>query len=526
MQTILQFGTGNFLRAFTDLMVHEANQAGVMDAGIVVVPASSGRGTPGHHVTIERLRAQDCQYHVLLEGVRDGEPVREITRVTSIVRTVYPDTEFDAYRAAYLDPTLAVVVSNTTEAGIAWADGDDLTARPPRSFPARITALLYDRWAHFGGDRTTGLHVVCCELIEDNATALRALVLRHAATHGLPPAFADWVRTACAFHDSLVDRIVPGFPRDEIEAVRSRLLADGADGRTGTDGETGGGGGLAVRDELIVKAELYGLWAIATGADRAGGENAGPGTSLRDLLPLDRAGQPVRFVTDLRPLRAAKVAILNGLHTAMTPVGLLAGREEVRTATANLTIAGYLGHLLHGEILPSLPQYEESEEAAEALVDLADAITERFTNPYLHHRLADIALNSLSKWHTRNLPVLLAAWGAGREAPMTVLSFAALAVLYSGHGLDAPRVASSGFEVRDDPALVAVVRDAFPSSSGASSAASSDGDAAISGWLRDVIDAAALFTDAAHANRLAAEAAPLARMILEEGITTTLKATT
>jgi tagaturonate reductase len=505
MQTILQFGTGNFLRAFTDLMVHEANRAGVLAAGIVVVPA-----TPGRNATLERLRAQGGHYHVLLEGVRDGEPVREITRVESITRTVYPDAEFDDYRAAYLDPALTVIVSNTTEAGIVWADGDDLTARPPRTFPAQVTALLHDRWAHFDGARDKGLHLVCCELIEDNATTLRALVLRHAAANGLPTAFTDWVRTACAFHDSLVDRIVPGFPHDDAEAIWAEL---------------------GTRDELVVKAEAYGLWAIAADPD-----DAGPGTSLRDLLPLDRAGQPVQFVTDLRPLRAAKVRILNGLHTAMAPVGLLAGRDEVRTATANLTIAGYLGHLLHGEILPSLPQYEESEEAAEALADLADAITERFANPFLHHRLADIALNSLSKWRTRNLPVLLDAWAAGREAPMTVLSFAALAVLYSGRGLDASRVASIGFEVRDDPALVAAVSSAFPPSEWASGA---DDDAAITRWLRTVIDAAALFADApdgiegiegiegtAPADRLATEATPLTRRILDEGITTTLKSTT
>ncbi|WP_165350366.1 tagaturonate reductase [Xylanimonas protaetiae] len=481
--TILQFGGGNFLRAFVDLMVHEANVRGVMDAGIAVV-----RATPGTGGAFDRLRAQDGRFHVLLEGMRDGEPVRELTRVDSVTHVVSAHDEFDTYRALYLSPELTTVVSNTTEAGIAWVEGDDLTARPPASFPAKVTALLLDRFQHFDGAPDKGLHVVCCELVEDNATALREHVLRHAAANDLPAAFVAWVETACAFHDTLVDRIVPGFPRAEIDAIQA---------------ETG------YRDELATKGELYGLWAIATG------EPGGRGEAIRDLLPLDRAGQPVEFVTDIRPVRLTKVRILNGLHTAMAQVGLLAGRETVGEAAANLTIASYLGHLLHGEVLPSLPAYEESDEAAEALAELADRITERFTSPFLHHRLADIALNSVSKWQARNLPVALDAWAAGREASLTVLAFAALAVLYGGQGFDADRVAASGFAPRDDAALVALVRDTFPGP---------DGD--VEGWLRTVIDAAGFFPpdDGALAARLAAEAAAHARVILTEGITVALKA--
>ncbi|ACZ31670.1 Mannitol dehydrogenase domain protein [Xylanimonas cellulosilytica DSM 15894] len=486
--TILQFGGGNFLRAFVDLMVHDANRAGVMNAGIAVVFT-----TPNANGTFELLRRQDGRYHVLLEGVRDGEPVREVTLVESVTTAVHAHREFDAYRALYLSPELTTIVSNTTEAGIVWVEGDDLTAQPPASFPAKVTALLHDRWEHFGGAPDKGLRIVCCELIEDNATTLREYVLRHAAAAGLPAAFVAWVETACSFHDTLVDRIVPGFPRDEIDAVQAEL---------------------GYRDDLVVKGEHFGVWAIATG------EPGGPGEAIRDVLPLDRAGQPVEFLADIRPFRAKKVRILNGLHTAMAAVGLLAGRNEVSDAVANLTIASYLGHLLHGEVLPSIPEYSASDDGAEALAEFADRITERFTNPSLHHRLADISLNSISKWQARNLPVALDAWGAGREAPLTVLAFAALAVLYSGRGFDAARVAESGFEVRDDAALVALVRDTFP-------AEGTDDD--VERWLRGVIDAAGFFSadDAADgyapAARLAAEAAPLARTILEEGITVTLK---
>ena len=480
--TILQFGAGNFLRAFVDVMVQKANDAGVMDAGIAVV-----RTTDRQDATLDLLEAQDGRYHVLLEGVRDGEPVRELTLVDSIIRIVHAHDDFAGYREAYLGADLTTVVSNTTEAGIVWVEGDDLAAQPPASFPAKVAALLKDRFDHFGGAADKGLHVVCCELVEDNASTLRAYVLRHAEAAGFPAEFTAWVETACSFHDSLVDRIVPGFPRDEIDAIQAQL---------------------DLRDRAVVKGEYFGLWAIATG------EPGGPGEAVREALPLDRAGEPVEFVPDVRPFRTKKVRILNGLHTAMAPAGLLAGRETVRDAVENLNIASYLGHLLHGEVLPSIPEVDEDGDPTPELVDLADRITERFTNPYLQHRLADISLHSVSKWRARNLPVALDAWAAGREAPLTVFALAALAVLYSGRGFDAARVEASGFEVRDDAVLVTQLRATFD-------------DADLAGWLHGFVDAAGFVAGLpdgdALAARLAAEAAPFARTLLDEGITVGLK---
>lgn len=479
--TILQFGGGNFLRAFVDLMVHHANVAGVMDAGIAVVQATAHPST-----AFELLRQQDGRYHVLLEGVRDGEPVRELTRVDAVTRLVRAHTEFEAYRATYLSPDLTTVVSNTTEAGIVWIEGDDLTARPPRSFPAKMTALLLDRFDHFDGDPAKGLHIVCCELIEDNATTLRGYVLRHAAGAGLPGAFVDWVTTACSFHDTLVDRIVPGFPDGEFDALEA---------------ETG------YRDQALVKGEYFGLWAIATG------EPGGRGEAIRTVLPLDRAGQPVEFMSDIRPFRAKKVRILNGLHTALAPVGILSGHEHVYEALADAAIAGYLDRLLHDEVLPSIGGFVAGAADAELLA-FADRITERFTNPFLRHRLADIALNSLSKWQTRNLPVVLDAWRAGQDAPLEVLALAALVVLYSGRGADSARVAQFGYQVDDDEALVGQIRSSF------------DADD-VEGWLRETIVAARLVeglpASVDVAARLAAEAVPYARSILEEGVVATLE---
>ncbi|MCG7288052.1 tagaturonate reductase [Cellulomonas sp. ACRRI] len=452
--TVLQFGAGNFLRAFVDQMIQGANDAGVTRDGVAVVHA-----TPGPDRALDLLREQDGIYHVLLEGVRDGAPVREVTRVTAIQRVVRAHEEFAAYRATYLEPSLRVLVSNTTEAGIAWVEGDDLAATPPASFPAKVTALLLDRFRHFGGDPAAGLHVVCCELIEDNAGTLRRYVLAHASANDLPAAFVDWVERACSFHDTLVDRIVPGYPRDEIADVHRQI-------------------GYA--DRLVVKGELYGLWAV-------GGDPA-----LRDVLPLDRAGQPVEFLPDVRASRDRKVRVLNGMHTALTPLGLLLGEVGVRETVARADVARYLDLLLDREVLPSLTGDPE------ALRRFAATIRERFTNPFLQHRLADIALNALAKYRARNLPVLLEAWQDGREAPATAFALAALLVLDSG------RLGPPGFEPADDPGLLALAR------------ACDDRDPA--GWVRAlVVGAGMLPADDPRLERLVAEVAGYAAAMLHGG---------
>lgn len=452
---VLQFGAGNFLRAFVDQMVQLANDAGVTRAGVAVVHA-----TPGPDLALDLLREQDGIYHVLLEGVRDGEPVRTLTRVTAIQRVVRAHEEFAAYRETYLEPSLRVLVSNTTEAGITWVEGDDLTATPPASFPAKVTALLLDRFRHFDGDPAAGLHVVCCELIEDNARTLRRYVLAHAAANDLPAAFVAWVEEACAFHDTLVDRIVPGYPRDEIAGIQQQI-------------------GYA--DRLVVKGELYGSWVI-------GGDPA-----LGDVLPLHRAGAPVELLPDVRPVRDRKVRVLNGMHTALTPLGLLLGEDSVRATTARDDVSRYLDLLLDREVLPSLAQDEP------ALRRFAAGIRERFTNPFLHHRLADIALNSLAKYRARNLPVLLEAWDAGRPAPATAFALAALLVLDSG------RCGPAGFVPVDDPELLALVRDTCD-----------PGD--LPGWVRGVVVGTGMLpADDPRLARLAAEVAGHADAILRTG---------
>lgn len=459
---ILQFGGGNFLRAFVDWMVEQANTAGVTDHGIAIAHV-----TPQPDRAIELLREQDGLFHVYLEGIADGEPVREATLVTAVQEVVEAHTDFARFRELYLGEDLQVLVSNTTEAGIAWLPGDDLTATPPLSFPAKVTALLLDRYRHFDGDPERGLAIVCCELIEDNGSTLREYVLRHAAANGLDAGFVQWVREHCRFYDTLVDRIVPGFPHADIAEIQAEL---------------------GYRDQLVVKAEYYYVWAIA-------GDPA-----LREVLPLERAGLHVELMDDIRPYRAKKVRVLNGAHTALTPVGLLLGHATVLEAFADPDTQAYVRRLVTDEVLPTI------DEDPRALIRFADGILERFSNPYLEHRLADIALNSLSKWQTRNLPVVLDSWRAGRPALRTVLSLAAWLLLYSGRS-------GVAFDPVDDPAAVALVRDTWREHD-------------LPGWVAGVLDGcitAGTSATPAEVARLTEEVAAAVATLRADGVAQVLR---
>jgi len=419
---ILQFGEGNFLRAFVDWLVQKANDAGVMNHGIAVVqPIESG--------AVDILNSQDCLYHVVLEGIKDKKPVREITLVNSIVEAVNPYTDYESYRRIFLSPDLEFIVSNTTEAGIRYEEGDSLTAAPPKTFPAKITALLYERFKFYEGAIDKGVMIICCELIEDNGSTLRDFVLRHAAYNRLGEDFEKWIKNSCRFYDTLVDRIVPGFPRETISEIKAELGYD---------------------DNLVVKGEYYHVWAI-------GGDPA-----IKERLPLARAGLNVLFMDDIRPFRAKKVRILNGSHTALVPLGLIAGCQTVREAFDNPRLEKFIKQMVETEILPVI------DEDPEELRKFADKILERFYNPYIRHYLKDIALNSLSKWETRNFPTLHDnVVKFHKPAPFTTFAFAALIALYSGQ-------TDVDFTPRDNPENIDFIKNTFNSDN-------------IEGWISDIL---------------------------------------
>lgn len=386
---ILQFGEGNFLRAFVDWQIDKANEAGIMNHGVAIVQPID-KGMAG------MLEQQDCLYHVYLEGVKDKQPVKDIRLVKSVQCAINPYEDYAAYEQIFLSPELEATVSNTTEAGIRYEEGDDLWALPPKSYPAKMTALLYKRFKHFSGDPTKGLCIICCELIENNGSTLREYVLRHAEYNKLGEDFIEWVEKYCHFCDTLVDRIVPGFPRENIDEIKAELGFD---------------------DNLVVKAEFYHLWAIG-----------GPGyEEVQRRLPLDKAGLHVIFMPTIKQFRDKKVRILNGSHTGMVPIGLQIGCETVMDAFNNADLEAFINTMVAEEVIPMI------EEDQAELKEFAAGILERFYNPYIRHMLKTISLNSLSKWETRNFPTVLDNWKkAGKVAEKELFTFAALLTLYSG----------------------------------------------------------------------------------------------
>lgn len=456
--TILQFGSGNFLRGFADWMIQQSNDAGLTDHGVAIAYAThrANRHDP--------LAEQDGLYHVCLEGVRGGEAVRRVDLIDAVQTVVDPWADYERYRAIAVSPELRLVISNTTEAGIVYAE-DDLDVRPAASFPAQVAQLLHDRYLAFDGADSAGLSMLCCELIEANGTTLHEYVRRHASRAGWGPDFMAWLDRANRFYDTLVDRIVSGFPGDESSALQAE---------TGFD------------DRALVKGELFSLWVV-------GGD-----PRIQDVLPLAGLDLGVTFVApeQVAAFRDKKVRVLNGCHTAMALTALQLGHQTVDQAFADPDVRSYLNGLLETEVLPTIAGDPDELHA------FAAAILERFANVSLHHRLADISLNSLAKWQARNLGVVLDRWAAGADAPLSLLALASLLVLYSGHG------AGAGFEPRDDEAFVAAVRDGL------------DADD-LPGWVASCLTH--LDVSAEVRTRLVHEVTALVRAIVTNGVRPVLR---
>ncbi|HTF19093.1 MAG TPA: tagaturonate reductase [Chryseolinea sp.] len=384
---VLQFGDGNFLRAFADWMIDVLNEQTSFKGSVAVV-APLRRGRQGVKDEQEGL------YHVLLRGVSEGKPVDEIRMITCVDGYVDPYDGYDAFMATADLPSLQFVISNTTEAGIAFLATDVQTGAPVDSFPAKVAQLLFRRFRTFDGDPSKGLIFLPCELIEANGTTLQKVVLQYAVHWHLPQAFSTWVRDACLFCNTLVDRIVTGYPGDGSPQIMERI---------------------GYRDERLVAAEPFYLWVI----------EADP--SLNDVFPVREANLNVRFVSDLTPYRTSKVRILNGAHTAMTLVGYLRGLRTVREAIEDRWMADFVDSMVSQEVIPTIPL------PAEEVKLYAEQVFERFHNPEIRHELKSIALNSLSKFRTRLLPTLLDRYDAtGQIPPRLLYTFASLIVFYQG----------------------------------------------------------------------------------------------
>lgn len=388
----IQFGEGNFLRAYIDWMIDILNERTGLNAGVAVV-------RPRGHTVKPLLDEQGGMFTTLVQGLNeDGQAVRQFRRISCVQREINAVTMHADFLALARNPDTRFVVSNTTEAGIVVNNEDRFDDAPAASFPAKLTRLLYERFLHFKGASERGWIMLPCELIEHNGRALKAAVLHFATLWNLSASFCDWIETANTFCSTMVDRIVTGYPDKDIEAIEAEL---------------------GYRDQFLVAAEYYYVLIIE-----------GP-ASLADELKLHGANLNVKLVDDIAPYRQAKVGILNGGHTTLVPVGLLTGLEAVSEAVDDPEVGAFLAATLDEEIIPALPLPRADLEAFTA------EVLRRFRNPYIHHRLASIALNSWPKFAARVLPQLLQYRAMHDRLPQRlVLALAATMVLYRGNVIE------------------------------------------------------------------------------------------
>lgn len=358
---VLQFGEGNFLRAFADWIIDILNEKTDFNGSVQIIqPLPTGLA--------ELINSQDGLFHVLLHGIQHGNPVREARLITSVKGVINPYTAFDDFIATAAEPEIKFIISNTTEAGIMFSPADAEKEKIASTYPGKLTQWLYKRYKVFHGSSSKGLILLPCELIERNGEMLKNAIQEYIKLWNLPWEFAFWINSHCTFCNTLVDRIVPGFPRESVKELQSEL---------------------GFEDNLLVKAEPFHLWVIE-----------GPDW-IKDVFPVRETELQIKFTNDLTPYRSRKVRILNGAHTSIVPVAYFKGLRTVQEVVEHPETAGILRKIIFDEIIPTLdlPTHE--------LETFANDVLERFQNPYIRHELMSISLNSISKFKVRVLPSLL-----------------------------------------------------------------------------------------------------------------------
>ena len=386
-ERIIQFGEGNFLRAFVDWIISNMNEKTDFNSSVVVVqPIEKGM--------IDALNAQDGLYHVNLQGLSNGEVINSLRMIDVISRALSPYQDFDAFLSLAEQTEMRFVISNTTEAGINFDPSCKLDDAPASSYPGKLTQLLYHRFKHFAGDPAKGLIIFPCELIFLNGHKLKETIYQYIELWNLGEEFKAWFESACGVYATLVDRIVPGFPRKEIDQIKAKLDYD---------------------DNMVVQGEAFHLWVIEAPE------------SVAEEFPANKAGLNVLFVPSEEPYHERKVTLLNGPHTVLSPVAFLAGVDIVRDACQHEVIGKFIHRVMFDELMETLnlPKAE--------LQKFAEDVLERFNNPFVDHQVTSIMLNSFPKYATRDLPGLkeyLKRKGSLPEG--LVLGLAAIMVYYRG----------------------------------------------------------------------------------------------
>ena len=406
---VIQFGEGNFLRAFVDWIIWNTNKATDFNAGVVVVqPIDRGM--------VDILNSQDGLYHVNLQGIDKGQAVDSIEMIDVINGGLNPYTQNAEFLALAENPEIRFVISNTTEAGIAFDPSCKLDDKPASSYPGKLTQLLYHRYEHFNGDLTKGFIILPCELIFLNGKELKKCIYQYIDLWNLGEGFKAWFEQACGVYCTLVDRIVPGYPKDTIDQIHERI---------------------GFKDNLVVKGEIFHLWVIEAPE------------SVAAEFPADKAGLNVLFVPSEAPYHERKVTLLNGPHTVLSPVGYLSGLDTVKECVEDPQVGQFVRKVMYGELMETLNLPKEELQA------FADSVVERFLNPYVKHFVTSIMLNSFPKYKTRDLPGLKTYLERKGELPKgLVLGLAAIITYYKGGKRGDVEIVPN-----DDAAIVALLKD-------------------------------------------------------------------
>lgn len=379
-ETVIQFGEGNFLRGFFDYFLDVINKQGLYDGRAVIVqPRAGGK--------CALLNEQDCKYNLYLRGIENGEIKSEHHFIESISRCVDPYINFEAYIALADNPDFRFIVSNTTEAGIKFDDTCKLDDKPCKSFPGKLTQLLYKRYKN----GLNGFIILPCELIDNNGAELKSCVLKYAELWNLESEFIAWLENENHFVNTLVDRIVTGYPNDETTNIHPD-------------------------DKFLDTAEIFHLWVIED--------------NFENELPLKKTGFNVVWTDDVKPYKKIKVRILNGAHTSLVAAALLSGIETVGKAMNDEITSAFLNKCMKDEILPTIGEDDES-------IAFANSVFDRFRNPFIQHKWRSIALNSVSKFSVRVLPTLLEYKEKNRVYPKCLtLALANLIYFYKNDNPD------------------------------------------------------------------------------------------
>ena len=419
-ERIIQFGEGNFLRCFIDWIIWNMDRRTDFNASVVVVqPIEKGM--------VDWLNGQDCLYHVNLQGKLNGEVVNSLERIDVISRALNPYIQNQAFMALAEQPEIRFVISNTTEAGIAFDPACKLDDKPASSYPGKLTQLLYRRYQVFNGDPSKGLILMPCELIFLNGHHLKECIFQYielwkddfgADYEG----FKKWFTNYCYVCATLVDRIVPGFPRKEIKQIQEKICYE---------------------DNLVVQGEAFHLWVIEKP------ENMDIET-LKAEFPAEKAGLHVLIAESEKPYHERKVTLLNGPHTVLSPVAYLSGVNIVRDACQHPVIGKFIHKVMYDELMQTL------NLPMEELQQFAGDVLERFVNPFVDHQVTSIMLNSFPKYETRDLPGLKVYLQRKGELPKgLVLGLAAIITYYKGG------VREDGAEIvpNDAPEIMQLLKD-------------------------------------------------------------------